>query len=211
MVETSRRKGLSGLAVIVLSLLAERPLHSYRIHQLIKDRGKDQVVNAAQRNSVQQTINRLQRDGLIEVQEVQQVAGYPQRTVYTINADGRHRFTEHLKQMLAQPAGEYPTFPAALSMLGFTAPAEAVRLLRSRCGYYEHQIQELRATLDASSDLPRILIIEDEYRLRAIQHEMHWTESLINDIESGTLTWDANGLIAFGDHMEDIAAPTTRP
>ena len=35
----------SPLALVVLALLYEAPMHPYRMQQLIKERGKDEVVN----------------------------------------------------------------------------------------------------------------------------------------------------------------------
>lgn len=42
----------SPLALVVLAMLTEAPMHAYRIQQLIKLRGKDEVVNVKQRNSL---------------------------------------------------------------------------------------------------------------------------------------------------------------
>ena len=46
----------SPLALAVLALLTEAPMHPYRMQQLIKSRGKDQVINVRQRGSLYQTI-----------------------------------------------------------------------------------------------------------------------------------------------------------
>ena len=54
----------STLAVVLLALLTEAPMHPYRMQQVIKERGQDQLVNVAQRNSVYQALDRLVRDGL---------------------------------------------------------------------------------------------------------------------------------------------------
>ena len=59
-------------------------MHPYRMQQLIRERGKDQVVNVRQRASVYQAIERLQRDGLIEVRETQRDENWPERTVSTL-------------------------------------------------------------------------------------------------------------------------------
>lgn len=56
----------SPLALAVLALLWEEPMHPYRIQQLIRERGKDEVVNVRQRASIYQAIDRLERDKLIE-------------------------------------------------------------------------------------------------------------------------------------------------
>ena len=69
-------------ALAVLALLIEAPMHPYRMQQLIKSRGKDQVINVRQRGSLYQTIERLARDGLIAEDIVERGEGRPDRTVY---------------------------------------------------------------------------------------------------------------------------------
>ena len=49
--------------MVLPALLLEAPMHPYRMQQMIKDRGQDQLVNVAQRNSVYQALDRLVRDG----------------------------------------------------------------------------------------------------------------------------------------------------
>jgi DNA-binding PadR family transcriptional regulator len=68
--------------MVVLALLEEGPMHVYRMHELIKTRGKDTVVNVAQRNSVYQTIARLVRNGLVRLRETSRDEGRPERAVY---------------------------------------------------------------------------------------------------------------------------------
>src|SRR5262245_46087896 len=78
----------STLAMAVLALVVEAPMHAYRMQQLIKERHKDDVVNVAQRNSIYQTIDRLLRDGLIAVKETSREENRPERTVYEITKAG---------------------------------------------------------------------------------------------------------------------------
>lgn len=59
----------SPTALAVLGMLMEEPLHPYRMQRLIKERGKDEVINVTQRASLYQTIQRLEREGLITPQK----------------------------------------------------------------------------------------------------------------------------------------------
>lgn len=47
----------STLALVVLALLFEAPMHPYRMPQLIKKRGKDRVIFVGQRASPYKTID----------------------------------------------------------------------------------------------------------------------------------------------------------
>src|ERR1700756_5075586 len=68
----------SPLALTVLALLHYQPLHPYGIQRLIKQWGKDQVVNVEQRTSLYRTIERLLAPGLIAVRETGRDPRYPE-------------------------------------------------------------------------------------------------------------------------------------
>ena len=59
----------STLGLIVLWQLFEGPKHVYGIQKQLKQQGKDRVVNVRARASLYQTLERLMRLGLVEVQE----------------------------------------------------------------------------------------------------------------------------------------------
>src|SRR5215510_14212744 len=96
----------STVALAVLALLYEAPMHPYRMQQLIREREKDDVINVRQRASLYQTIDRLLRDGLIAVQETAKAENRPERTVYRLTEAGREAAFAWLQAMLAQPARE---------------------------------------------------------------------------------------------------------
>src|SRR5579872_6279626 len=105
----------SPLALTVLGMLHPQPLHPYGIQRLIKQWGKDQVVNVGQRTSLYRTIERLQAAGLVRVADTERDHQYPERTVYEITDAGRAATREWLEEMLAVPKNDFPEFPVALS------------------------------------------------------------------------------------------------
>src|SRR6185503_11676947 len=123
----------SPLWFVVLGLACEEPMHPYRMQTLIKQRGKDQVANAAQRNSVYQTITALQRAGLIAARETTRGDNRPERTVYEATPEGRRTLREWVRNGLATPAREFPEFPAVLATLyGPDDTDDFADLLRAR-------------------------------------------------------------------------------
>src|SRR6266540_5911478 len=102
----------SSLGLIVLWLLFEGPKHVYRMQKLLEQQGKDRVVNVRSRASMYQTIERLMRLGLVEVQETVHSEGYPDRIVYAISERGRETAREWLREMLTSTGGEFPEFIA---------------------------------------------------------------------------------------------------
>ena len=89
------------------------PMHVYRMQKLFEAQGKDRVVNVRARASLYQTIDRLQRHGLVEVSQTTRVEGYPDRVEYAITDAGREVARQWLREMLRGTEGEYPEFIAA--------------------------------------------------------------------------------------------------
>ncbi|MFD6061890.1 PadR family transcriptional regulator [Rhodococcus wratislaviensis] len=180
----------SVLAMAVLSMLSEEPMHAYRMQQLIKERHKDEVVNVAQRNSVYQTIERLLRDGLIEVESTERAENRPERTTYRLTGTGAATLTQWLRGMVAEPAREFPEFPAALAFLPSLGSDDALGALRSRITVLEQQLAGLDAGLaEAGTFLPRLFVVEDEYRRAILLAELDYVRSLADDVAAGELRW----------------------
>ncbi|SEO91586.1 transcriptional regulator, PadR family [Actinacidiphila rubida] len=188
----------SPLALTVLSLLHMQPLHPYGIQRLIKQWGKDQVVNVSQRTALYRTIDRLLDAGLISVRETERDQQYPERTVYEVTDAGRAAQRAWLREMLAEVRTEYPEFPAALSFVLMLTPAEAREVLAERADTVRASIEALDTTARHTAELalPRVTMLEDEYRRAVLAAELGWLDAVTGDLLSGTLTWDFDSLAA---------------
>jgi DNA-binding PadR family transcriptional regulator len=189
----------SPLALTVLGMLHTQPLHPYGIQRLIRQWGKDQVVNVGQRTSLYRTIDRLLEAGLVAVLETERGQQYPERTVYEITDAGRAVTREWLAEMLAVPKSEFPEFPAALSHIMMVSPQEALPLLERRETALTAIRQGLEAGTAAARYLPRVLMLESEYLLVTATVQLHWIRSLIEDLRKGTLSWSEEELRPLAD------------
>jgi DNA-binding PadR family transcriptional regulator len=187
---TSAEPRRSTLAMVLLALLAEAPMHPYRMQQMIKERGQDQLVNVAQRNSVYQALDRLVRDGLARPGATAREPGRPERTVYEITDAGSATLRRWLTDMLPTPAREFPEFPAALAFLPILDPTEVRTLLQRRIVALREKVTQMQG--QAPPGLPRLFLIEDEYRAAMLSAELAWLGALVDDLASGRLTWDEN-------------------
>jgi DNA-binding PadR family transcriptional regulator len=200
----------SPLALAILVLLYEEPMHPYRMQQLIKERAKDEVINVRLRASLYQTITRLLRDGLIAVQSTARSENRPERTIYRLTEVGRETAFAWLCSMLATPAREFPEFPAAVSFLAMLRPEEALAQLETRVGALEAELAEIGARLGGEAAvLPRVVVLEEEYRHAVRQAELAWVQDVIVDLRSGALTWNLDQLREFAASF--AAARSERP
>jgi DNA-binding PadR family transcriptional regulator len=184
----------STLGLIVLWQLFEGPKHVYGIQKQLEQQGKDRVVNVRARASLYQALERLQRLGLVEVQETARREGYPDRVVYAITASGREAAREWLREMLRATGGEYPEFVAAVSILFGLAPDDARTQLEQRAESLDAQLADTEAQFTDNPGLPRLFLLEEEYRQAVLQAELSWLRGVIADLESGRLTWSEEWL-----------------
>jgi len=178
-------------ALAVLGLLGAGPLHPYGIQRLLKLWGKDQVVNVGNRANLYKTIKRLHEAQLIAVRNTERDQSYPERTVYELTDGGRLVGLEWLDGMLSTPRNEFPEFPAALSFAMLLGPDGMRSALERRAERLRENLTELEATLETHArELPRVVLIEDEYRQSIAAAELKWVLEVIEDLRSGSLTWN---------------------
>jgi DNA-binding PadR family transcriptional regulator len=199
----------STIALAVLAFLYEKPMHPYRMQQLIKERGKEEVINVRQRASLYQTINRLLRAGLITIREVERKENWPERTIYEITEEGRETMLRWLREMLSTQAHEFPEFPAALAYLALLTPEEARLHLEQRVQMVSEGAARISNQLDQAARVPRLFLIESEFLLASLNTELAWVKSLIDDLDAGRLSWNDEWLREVtarleGEENEDV-------
>lgn len=181
---------LTPIALVVLSLLHEEPMHPYEMHQTLRIRHTDRVVKL-KAGTLYHTVERLARHGLIASTETVRTGRRPERTVYEITDAGRDVFAEQTIQMLGSPAEEYPEYPLALTLAN-DVPLEVVIVeLERRSGELErgiaaddHSIERLERM-----DLPRAYWLDVRYQHAMRKAELEWTKALLDDLRGGRVTW----------------------
>jgi DNA-binding PadR family transcriptional regulator len=186
----------SSLGLIVLWLLWWEPLHVYGMQKLIEHQAKDRVVNVRSRASLYQTIDRLMRLGLVEVRETVRNERLPDRILYAITDAGRKAARTWLREMLESTGHEFPEFIAAVSILFGLPPEEATQALELRVRRLEDELAETESALSENPHVPRLFLLEEEYRRAVLQAELRWVRGVVEDIRAGRLTWSEESLRA---------------
>lgn len=179
------------LALAVLGLLLERPMHPHAIATTLRERELDRAFKLTT-GSLYDVVRSLERIGWIATQETGRVGGRPERTVYAHTESGRQHFVAWLDELIRVPAKEYPKFLSAVSYLGALSRRAARDALTERAGHLETEADRARAAwrdvVDAGR-APRLFMLEVEYALRMIEAELAWVRQIITDIDSGALAW----------------------
>ena len=185
----SKRRVSNPLALAVMALLFERPMHPYEMVSTMRERGKHESVRLRY-SSLYSVVGALEREGLISSRETVRAGRRPERTVYGITEEGREEFLSWLRELLSEPVKEYTQFAAGLSFIAALPPDEAASLLEERVRLLEDEVGEMRSHLDEAVErleLPRLFLIESEHELVLRQAELGWVRDLVGEIRAGTL------------------------
>jgi DNA-binding PadR family transcriptional regulator len=181
---------ITPLALAVLRMLHAEPMHPYEMQQRIRDWGINEVIKVTH-GALYHTVDRLTECELIEPVETLRAGRRPERTVYAITDAGREMGRGKLIDMLSSVDREYPVFRAALAFLSLLSPEEAA----IRLGMRAVHLQALLAGADTAYDalikkgISRIQLIEFDHARAQTRAELDVVQSIIDDIESGRLTW----------------------
>lgn len=183
----SKRKVSNSLALAVMALLFERPMHPYEMVSTMRERGKHESVRLRY-SSLYSVVEALQREDLVEAVETRREGRRPERTVYGITDAGRAEFLAWLRELLREPAKEFTQFAAGLSFVAALPPEEVVVLFSERVRLLEEEVGGMRSRLDAvlEGGLPRLFLVESEHELVLREAELRWVRGLVQEIEAGT-------------------------
>lgn len=200
------------LALAVLALTFERPMHPYEMAALLKQRHKHESIKLRY-GSLYTVIDALAARGLISPLETSRGGRRPERTVYMLTPDGRAQLGTWMRELIGTPAKEFSQFEAGLSLLPVLPPDEAVVMLRARAERLRDTVaqmsaqieqvgaQELSALTGPDEQLPTpllgqkfppIFMVESEFRRALLSAELAFVDDLVRRItEEG---WGPVGL-----------------
>jgi DNA-binding PadR family transcriptional regulator len=181
----AKRKVANLMALAVLATIVQRPMHRYQMASVMRARGKDRDMDIKW-GSLYTVVQNLERNGYLEAIGVTRQGARPERTVYQITDAGRGELVAWTRELIAEPEAERTRFVAGLSVLAVLHPQDVVDLLRQRLQRLTESIDALRAEVEQAAEVPRLFLIEDEYRIAMAQAEADWSRSLLDELSTGT-------------------------
>ncbi|MBH0775864.1 PadR family transcriptional regulator [Nocardia sp. NEAU-351] len=186
-----QRPQVTALAVAVLALLEERPMHPYEMYQLLLSRGDDLLVKVSA-GSLYHTVARLADQELVFAEGVDREGNRPERTTYRLTERGHETLRARLAEVLRFPHAEYPIFPLALAEAHNLPREDVVALLRERLRFLRVDIEDLdrMAEWAAAHMVPRRYWVVVPYLRATLGSQVAWLEQFVIDLESGALDWE---------------------
>lgn len=183
---------LSPLALSILELLHERPMHPYELASTMRARHHDEFIRL-NFGSLYHTVEMLERNGWILPTEREKEGGRPERTIYRLTDSGRDVLLRVVAEALAQPQREYLHFSAPLMFMHHLRAKDASELLQKRAHALGAVIDKLTRILGELHDTghTRLTVIELEHKIAMLQAERTWVNKIANEIADGKLEWRA--------------------
>ncbi|NVI86668.1 PadR family transcriptional regulator [Actinomadura sp. BRA 177] len=181
---------LTPLALTVLRMLCDRPMHPYEMQQRIRHYAYDKAVKITH-GSLYHSVERLAASGLIEPLETSREGRRPERTTYAVTAAGRDAAQIRLAELLHDPVEEFPLFGTGLAFVNLLPEDEVARLLRSRTVALEAALAGHQAAHDSlrKQGLDRYKLLDQEWMIARVRGELEFVRGLVGDLDSGHLTW----------------------
>jgi len=179
----AKRKLSNPLALAVLVLLYERPMHPYEMAATLRERHKEDSIKLRY-GSLYTVIALLVKAGFIVARHTTREGHRPEKTIYNLTTTGETELRHWMRAILSTPIKEFPQFEAGLSLLPALPPQEAADVLATRVACLQHDIEQLKQGLQAAQaqGLPALFTIESEYRLTQLEAEYTYVEHLIERI-----------------------------
>ncbi|QFY10567.1 PadR family transcriptional regulator [Nonomuraea phyllanthi] len=191
-----RRRVANLLALAVLTVAGQRPMHPYEMASVLRARGKDEDM-PIKWGSLYTVVRNLEKHGLLEAVESGRQGGRPERTVYRVTDAGREEADDWTRELLSTPVREPSSFVAGLSVMGGLGPDEVMALLRERLEALERRLDAARRALEGErAQLPRLFLVESEYAIAMCEAEAGWVRGLLGELTEGTFP-DLDGWRAY--------------
>jgi DNA-binding PadR family transcriptional regulator len=173
----ARKRELTVPDLVLLSLLAERPMHGYQANlELVRREVQDWA--GISRPQVYYSLEKLAGRGLVRATESDEPAAGPERCVYATTAKGRAALADALERNEWTTQRERPPFLTWVALSWQARPGVFEQQLRRRQEFLEQELAREEAVLQS---------IREEVGHRF--HEAVWMVSLVIEQFRTELRW----------------------
>jgi DNA-binding PadR family transcriptional regulator len=170
--------------LVILSLLAERPMHGYEVNATLEDR-KIRDWAPVSRPQVYYSLDKLTRMGLIRVSADESPAAGPERRVFETTAAGRDRLADALESKHWVENRVHQPFLIWLALSWQARPRAFRKQLNDRRKLLEARLAEERATLKDVLDEVGHPYHEAVWMLQLVieqmESERRWIDKLLKE------------------------------
>ncbi|ATD70410.1 MULTISPECIES: PadR family transcriptional regulator [Gordonia] len=207
---------LGPVAILVLGLLLERPMHPYEMVQTTVARREDRLAKF-RAGTLYHAVDRLATNELIEVHEIRREGNRPERTVYAITEQGRRALTENLERILETRPEEYPELYLALSEAHGLPRNRVVELLERRVATMRADLADVEVAVAEirSRGKPEMFFLDEGCRIATLTAQIAWLDDLVDRLRTHRIAWlddpDSPYRVPTGPNSSPAPNPCTVP
>jgi DNA-binding PadR family transcriptional regulator len=134
--------------LVILSLLAERPMHGYQVNLELERRNVREWA-AVSRPQIYYSLEKLASAGLIRAGESDDPAAGPDRRVFETTAKGRHALSDALEREDWTTQRDRPPFLTWVALSWQARPGVFKKQIARRVEFLEREITREQETLDS--------------------------------------------------------------
>jgi DNA-binding PadR family transcriptional regulator len=176
-VRAKKKLGLTTPDLVLLSLLAERPMHGYQANaELVRREIKDWA--GISRPQVYYSLEKLARAGLIRLLETDEPASGPERSSFETTAKGRAALADALEREDWTTQRDRPPFLTWVALSWQARPGVVERQIERRREFLEKEVTKEKEVL-------RSILVEVGHPY----HEAVWMVSLMIEQFRTELRW----------------------
>jgi len=181
---------ISALALSILELLDERPMHPYELASTMRERHQDEFIRL-NFGSLYHTVDMLERNGWMLPTEREKEGRRPERTIYRLTDSGREILVRVVTDILVHPRREYPHFAAGLMFMHHIDKTKAAEHLKNRASALKATSEKLGRIMSELREegVSRLSLIELEHKIAMLDAERRWVGNLEKEINEGKLEW----------------------
>jgi len=195
--ESSRRGNETRLTtpdLVVLSLLAERPMHGYEVNATLENRNIRDWAPVS-RPQIYYSLDKLTNLGLIRVGTDESPAAGPERRVFETTATGRDRLADALESKHWVANRVYEPFLIWLALSWQARPRTFRKQLNARKKLLEERLEKEQATLKDVLNEVGHPYHEAVWMLQLVieqmQSELRWIDRMLKDAGKRAPAWSS--------------------
>lgn len=174
---TSKKSAVTAPDLVILSLLAERPMHGYQVNLELERRNVREWA-AVSRPQIYYSLEKLAGANLIRAGESEDPAAGPDRRVFETTAKGRHALSDALEREDWTTQRDRPQFLTWVALSWQARPGVFKKQLARRKEFLQREIAREKETLDS-------ILAEVGHPY----HEAAWMVTLMLDQFETELKW----------------------
>jgi DNA-binding PadR family transcriptional regulator len=173
---------MTNAELAILSLVAEKPRHGYKIECVIEERGMREWTEIGF-SSIYYLLKKLEKEGLLEGR-MEATGRGPARKVYRATPAGMKVHKEGVIEALSIPQPCYPPLQLGLASLPGLTRQEALDSLRKYQQALLQQLEHVHERWEPQRPLPYFVDAMFEHSIALTEAELQWIEKLIGKVEA---------------------------